>query len=84
MSSVYIGLGFSSNLRMFARPKKLIYSIEPDFPCLADKIAEPCPNMNDKVAAFTVSKKSYNNSSASPKMSNLIFNKNESQKLLQS
>ena len=26
--------------------------IEPDFPCLADKIAEPRPDMNIKVAAF--------------------------------
>ena len=34
--------------------------IEPDFPSLADEIAEPCPVMNIKVAAFTVSKKSIN------------------------
>ena len=34
--------------------------IEPDFPSLADEIAEPRPNMNIKVAAFTVSEK-YNN-----------------------
>ena len=34
-------------------------SIEPDFPCLADEIAEPCPDMNIKVAAFTESKKFY-------------------------
>ena len=32
--------------------------INPDFPCLADEIAEPCPDMNIKVAAFTVSEKS--------------------------
>ena len=31
--------------------------IEPDFPSLADEIAEPRPDMNIKVAAFTVSKK---------------------------
>ena len=31
---------------------------EPDFPCLADEIAEPRPDMNIKVAAFTVSEKS--------------------------
>ena len=28
--------------------------IEPDSPCLADEIAEPRPDMNIKVAAFTV------------------------------
>ena len=33
--------------------------IEPDFPSLADKIAEPRPDMNIKVTAFTVSKKFY-------------------------
>ena len=41
-------------------PKKLINSIKPDFPSLADEIAEPRPNMNTKVAAFTVSEKSIN------------------------
>ena len=30
-----------------------------DFPCLADEIAEPRPDMNIKVAAFTESKKFY-------------------------
>ena len=34
--------------------------IEPDFPCLADEIVEPRPDMNIKVAAFTVSEKSIN------------------------
>ena len=34
--------------------------IEPDFPCLADKIAEPRPDMNIKIAAFTGSKKYIN------------------------
>ena len=29
--------------------------MELDIPCLADKIAEPRPDMNIKVAAFTVS-----------------------------
>ena len=29
-----------------------------DFPCLADEIAKPRPDMNIKVAAFTVSEKS--------------------------
>ena len=32
--------------------------IKPDFPSLADEIAEPHPDMNIKVAAFTVSEKS--------------------------
>ena len=34
--------------------------IKPDFPSIADEIAEPRPDMNIKVAAFTVSKKSIN------------------------
>ena len=34
--------------------------IEPDFSCLADEIVEPRPDMNIKVAAFTVSEKSIN------------------------
>ena len=34
--------------------------IEPDFPCLANEIAEPLPDMNIKVAVFTVSQKSSN------------------------
>ena len=34
--------------------------MEPDFPCLADGTAEPRPDMNIKVAAFTVSEKSIN------------------------
>ena len=50
---------------MFVRLKQLINSspnqkIEPDFPCLADEIAEPRPGMIIKVAAFTVSQKSIN------------------------
>ena len=32
--------------------------IQPDFPSLADEIAEPHLDMNIKVAAFTVSEKS--------------------------
>ena len=42
---------------MFVRPKKLI---DHDFPALADEIAEPRPDMNIKVTAFTVSEKSSN------------------------
>ena len=34
--------------------------MKPDSPCLADEIAEPRPDMNIKVAAFTVSEKSSN------------------------
>ena len=34
--------------------------IKPDIPSLADEIAEPHPDMNIKVAAFTVSEKSSN------------------------
>ena len=34
--------------------------IKPDFPFLADEIVEPHPDMNIKVAAFTVSEKSSN------------------------
>ena len=41
--------------------KKLInytkLEIKPDLPSLADEIAEPHPDMNIKVAAFTVSEK---------------------------
>ena len=60
MSSVCIRLGFSLNARTFARLKKLINSLNPDFPSLPDEIAEPNPDMNIKVAAFTVSEKSSN------------------------
>ena len=38
--------------------------IKPDFPSLADEIAEAHPDMNIKVAAFTVSEKSSNTVSA--------------------
>ena len=34
--------------------------IEPDFPSLADEIAEPGPDMSIKVVAFTVSEKYIN------------------------
>ena len=37
-----------------------LFLIEPDFPCLADEIVEPRPDMNIKVAAFTVSETSIN------------------------
>ena len=35
-------------------------SIELDLPCLADEIAKPRPDMNIKVAVFTVNEKSIN------------------------
>ena len=60
MSSVCIRLGFSLTARTFARLKKLINSLKPDFPSLADEIAELHPDMNIKVTAFTVSEKSSN------------------------
>ena len=34
--------------------------MKPDFPHIADELAEPRPDMNIKVAAFTVSEKSSN------------------------
>ena len=34
--------------------------MQPGFPSVADELAEPRPNMNIKVAAFTVSEKSIN------------------------
>ena len=37
----------------------LIKKKEPAFPCLADEIAEPRPDMNIKVTAFTESMKFY-------------------------
>ena len=47
--------------------------IKPDFPSLADEIAEPRPDMNIKVAAFTVSEKSINTCiSRNPKKCNNI------------
>ena len=58
MSSVCIRLGFSSNARTFARLKKVINYL-PNYKLnLADEIAEPHPDMNIKVVAFTVSEKS--------------------------
>ena len=48
---------------MFLRQKHVVNSLmklAPDFPCLADEIAEPHPDMNIKVSAFTGSEKSSN------------------------
>ena len=36
-----------------------IISIESDFPCLADEIGQPGPDMDIKVTAFSESKKFY-------------------------
>ena len=47
---------FTKGTARLSGPKNVL--IEPDFPCLADEIAKPRPDMNIKVAAFTVSKKS--------------------------
>ena len=58
MRSLYIRPGLPWNARTFAWPKKLINSIKPDFPSIADEIAEPRPDMNIKVATFTVREKS--------------------------
>ena len=53
-----IWLGFSRNARRFAPLKKLINSLPDYFPSLAEEVAEPCPDTNIKVAAFTVSNQS--------------------------
>ena len=48
---------------MFLRQKHVVNSLmklAPDFPSLADRIAEPHPVMNIKAAAFTVREKSSN------------------------
>ena len=49
---------------MHARTKRLLtlHKIinKPDLPSLTDEIAEPCQDMNIKVAAFTVSEESIN------------------------
>ena len=57
--SVCIRLRFSWNARTFASSYTLLI-LEPDFPCLAVKIAEPRPDMNIKVVAFKASEKSIN------------------------
>ena len=46
--------------------------IDSDFPCLADEIAEPRPDMNIKVAAFTVSEKSVNTLKCLPLCTNKL------------
>ena len=45
---------------MFSQPKQLILKKKPDFPCLADEIAEPRTDMNISLATFTVREKSMN------------------------
>ena len=58
-----IRLGFSWNVRTSAAQKAdLLFTklwIKPVFPSLADEIAEPRPDMNIQVAAFTVSEDSF-------------------------
>ena len=63
MSSVCIRLGFFMKCTHIwaAQTTYLFFTklyIEPDFPSLADEIAEPRPDMDIKVTTFTVSEKS--------------------------
>ena len=66
MRSVYIRSGLHEIHARLRGQKSLLnlYQIihvnKPDFPSLADEIAEPRPYMNIQVAAFTVSEKSIN------------------------
>ena len=64
MSSVYTVRNIMKCTHVCAAQKayKLFtkLKIKPDFTSLADEIAEPHPDMNIKVAAFTVSEKSSN------------------------
>ena len=66
MSSVCIRLGFSWTCAA-QKAYKLLTNLlmKPGFPSLADKIGEPSPDMNIKLAAFTVNDKSINNSNIS-------------------
>ena len=56
MRSRIYGQDFHEMHARLRGPKSLLT----DFPSLADEIAEPRPDMNIKVAAFTVSGKSIN------------------------
>ena len=60
MSSVYTVKIFMKSMHVCAALITTFLFIEPDFPCLADEIAEPRPDMNIKVAAFTVREESIN------------------------
>ena len=52
---------FFKNYFVIKRSKVTDYAaFKPDFPSIADGIAEPRPDMNIKVAAFTVSDMSIN------------------------
>ena len=57
MSVYTVRIFMNCTARTFARLFTKL-KIKPDFPSLADEIAEPHPDMNIKVAAFTVSEKS--------------------------
>ena len=57
---MYVVRIFKKCTHICAAQKADYFLIKPDFPCLADEIAEPRPDMNIKVAAFTVSEKSSN------------------------
>ena len=64
VSSVCIRLGFSWNARTLAGPNNLLILHQiinrTWFPCLADEITDPRPDMNIKVAGFTLSEKFIN------------------------
>ena len=47
--------------------------MKPDFPSLADEIAEPRPDMNIEVAAFTVSETSINTPASFNKAMSLLL-----------
>ena len=58
--SVFTVRIFMKCTRVCADQTTYLFLIEPEFPCSADEIAEPRPDMNIKVAAFTLSEKSIN------------------------
>ena len=62
MSSVCKLLGFHEMHAFLRGPNNLLYkyNVGPNFPSLADEIAKQRPEMNIKVASFTVSEKSTN------------------------
>ena len=55
---------FMKCTHLYAAQRTYVFStklyIQHDFPSLADELAEPRPDMNIKVAAFTVSEKFIN------------------------
>ena len=57
---MYMVMTFMKRTHVCAAQKAYKLLIKPDFPSVTDEIAEPRPDMNIKVAAFTVSEKSIN------------------------